>query len=81
MSLTKFKKSKALTYRVPAGAKVKMRACPSSPAFTLVELLVVIAIVGLLATVILVSTVGTREQAYETRGLQNQANIFWKLSF
>jgi len=42
--------------------------------FTLVELLVVIAIIGLLTTVVLVTTVGTRKQAYETRGLQNQAN-------
>jgi len=47
---------------------------PNSKGFTLVELLVVIAIVGLLTTVILVSVVGTREQAYETIALQNQAN-------
>ena len=40
----------------------------------MVELLVVIAIIGLLTTVVLVTTVGTRKQAYETRGLQNQAN-------
>jgi prepilin-type N-terminal cleavage/methylation domain-containing protein len=38
-------------------------------AFTLVELLVVIAIVGLLSTIILVSTSGLREQAEITRTL------------
>jgi len=42
--------------------------------FTLLELLVVIAIIGLISTIVLVTTVGTREKAYVARGQQNQAN-------
>jgi len=42
--------------------------------FTLLELLVVIAIIGLISTIVLVTTGGTREKAYVTRGQQNQAN-------
>ncbi|MDP3995919.1 MAG: type II secretion system protein [bacterium] len=39
--------------------------------FTLVELLVVIAIIGLLTTIVLVSTRGTKESAFTARGQQN----------
>ena len=66
-------KSNTFAHRAPAGAKVKMRACLSSPAFTLVELLVVISIIGFLATIILVSTQGTADQALTARGQQNQS--------
>ncbi len=47
-----------------------MKVHPSSLAFTLVELLVVIAIVGLLSSIVLVVTVGLREQADIAKTLQ-----------
>jgi len=42
--------------------------------FTLAELLIVIAIIGLLTTIVLIATVGTKEKAYIARGQQNQSN-------
>jgi len=51
------------------------RTTNSQKAFTLVEILVVIAIIGLLTTIILVSTVGTREKAEIAKTLQWSGNV------
>jgi prepilin-type N-terminal cleavage/methylation domain-containing protein len=69
MTLASSNKQKAFTHRALARAKVKMRACPSSLAFTLAEILVVIAVIGLLSSIIFAITSGTREQGRIAKGL------------